>query len=349
MSKREIDTALAAAYPVSRAEIEDLALDAADHELIAAIVAEPQEAPAIRPETAGDATAVSHTPKAGAWRSRKTGRYGGLLAAGACAAAIFLIVIGTGGGPASGPAPAYGAELLRMAEISPHILLEEPGWRIVVAEVAHATEGMTDFHRGSGSEDDAGPIGSHPHPQRYARFRWHSTSVAKRTREITAHGGVNAGTAAVLGTTAQVYTYPPRGGNGAEASAGEQSAFEATALWNRGGRAFEFRTTVPDIAAFERRLADLRSVGSGAWLAAIRSMELSLVGSSLARVLKGETSSLKNATLVLRAQTPMAMAAGSSRRASRYLGMRPAIAALSAAPPQSVMSRRAGSLGHPSG
>src|SRR4029077_15986426 len=109
MRKQNIDRGLASAYPLSRETIEELALGDADRELIASIVAGPRESPASR------------------GGSRKVARYAGLFAAGAVACGLLLAVVGTGGGHVGAPAPAYGAELLRLAKISPHILLQEPG------------------------------------------------------------------------------------------------------------------------------------------------------------------------------------------------------------------------------
>ncbi len=236
MSKQDVDRGLSGAYPLSRAEIDELPLDAADRELVAAIIAEPGEGPAV--------------PTAPRRRVRVPRRYVGLVAAGATAFTIFLAVLGTGGGSPGAPAPAYGAELLRLAKISPHILLDPRSWRVVVIETRKALEGWTVFQLGEGPE---------PGPQRVAKLRWHSISPQKRASEVTSHGAATVGTAPVLGTTAEVYTYPSRG----------KGVFLATALWGQSGRAFEFRTAVPDMATFEGRLAALRRVDQESWLRAV--------------------------------------------------------------------------------
>ncbi len=238
MSKQDIDRGLSAAYPLSRAAIEELPLDAADRELVAAIVAEPGEASVV----------AAPEPRR---RPRVPRRYLGLATAGAVAGTIFLGVIGTGGGTPGIPAPAYGAELLRLAKISPHILLDAPNWQVAFVESRQALEGWTEFRRGEGLEPD---------PRRVAKFRWHSISLQKREREVASHGAILAATAPVLSTTAQVYTYPRR-------VKGAKGAFLlATALWSQSGRAFEFRTAVPGLATFERRLAALRRVDKASWL-----------------------------------------------------------------------------------
>jgi hypothetical protein len=239
MSKQDIDRGLSGAYPLSRVAIEELPLDAADRELVAAIVAEPGEASVV----------VAPEPRR---RPRVPRRYLGLATAGAVAATVFLGVFGTGGGSPGTPAPAYGAELLRLAKISPHILLDPPNWRVAVTEVRQSLEGWTEFQHGEELRTD-------PPPQQGAKFRWHSISLQNREQEVVAHGAVETGTAPVLGTSAQVFTYPRR----------VKGVFLATALWDQRGRAFEFRTSVRDMAAFERRLADLQWVDKDAWLAAL--------------------------------------------------------------------------------
>jgi hypothetical protein len=239
MSKQDIDRGLSGAYPLSRAAIEELPLDAADRELVAAIVAEPGEASVV----------AAPGPRR---RPRVPRRYLGLATAGAVAATVFLGVFGTGGGSPGAPAPAYGAELLRLAKISPHILLDPANWRVAVTESLKALEGWTDFQHGATIRNDLPP-------GQLAKFRWHSLSLEKRERQVLSHGAEMAGTAPVLDTTAQVYTFPRR----------TQGLTVATALWSQSGGAFEFRTSVPSLPAFERRLADLERVDKDTWLAAL--------------------------------------------------------------------------------
>src|SRR5262249_21357653 len=77
--------------------------------------------------------------------------------------------------------------------------------------------------------------------------------------ELASQGAALVATAPALDTSARIYEFPPHG----------TESFEAIALWGQRGRAFEFRTTVPDVAGFERRLAALRSVDRDAWIAAL--------------------------------------------------------------------------------
>jgi hypothetical protein len=237
MRKREIDRALAGAYPLDRAAIAELPLGAAEAELVGQIVAQPQEAPAVH--SASEA-APSHSLR---WRTR----FAGFAATGAIATAAFLGLTGSGHGPAGTAEPAYAAELVRLAKISPPILFDLPNWRVAVTEVRQADEGFTEFQIGIKPQTD---------PQKEAKFRWHSDTLEARARQVTGHGGVEVGTAPVLGTEATVYEYPHGG----------KDVFELVALWDEGGRAFEFRTSVPDLAAFERRLLALKRVDRDSWL-----------------------------------------------------------------------------------
>lgn len=238
MRKREIDRALAGAYPLDRSAIAKLPLEEAEAELVGQIIAEPQEAAAVH-----SAAAPSHSPRIPRWR----GRFAGFAAASAIATAAFLGLTGSGHGPAGTAEPAYAAELLRAAKISPPILFDLPNWRVAVTEVRQATEGFTEFQIGIKPQSD---------PEKQAKFRWHSKSVQARAGQLTAHGAVEVGTAPVLETEATVYEYPHGG----------KRVFEFVSLWDEGGRAFEFRTAVPGMPAFERRLLALKRVDRDRWL-----------------------------------------------------------------------------------
>jgi hypothetical protein len=238
MRKREIDRELSAAFPLGRAEIEQLPLEAAEHELIAAILAEPREA--------------RGAARSSRRRSRLASRAAGLATAGVVVAAIVLVVFGAGGGSPGSPTRAYGAEQLRLAKISPHILLDPSSWRVAVTESLKALEGWTEFQHGRTIREDVPP-------EQLAKFRWHSIPLEKRERQVLSHGATIAGTAPVLDTTAQVYSFPRR----------THGLIVATALWSQSGRAFEFRSSLPSLAAFERRLGDLERVDKDTWLKAL--------------------------------------------------------------------------------
>ena len=70
MRKREINRALAGAYPLDRAAIAKLPLEEAEGELVGQIVAEPQEAPALDAVSAAPIQRHSRTPR---WRTRFAG------------------------------------------------------------------------------------------------------------------------------------------------------------------------------------------------------------------------------------------------------------------------------------
>ena len=168
-----------------------------------------------------------------------------LAGAVAAIAAAFLIAAGSGKGPAGvAPEPALGAGLQRLVRVSPPILLTTPGWRVDRADEAFASEGSTQF-------SDGGRL--------RAELRWESVPLKTRVREIQAGGASLVTTAIALGSEARVYARP------AESS----DLLTAVALWGRGGRVLEFRSSVPDMPTFERRLAALRGVDKGTWLEAL--------------------------------------------------------------------------------
>jgi hypothetical protein len=172
MSTREIDTALAAANPVSRATVAGLPLDAAEEALLQAIVAEPRRTPGTR--------------QARPRRRRQLALVGAALAA----AGLFLAVLGTGQ-RSDGPESAFGAELVRFAESSPLILLDAPGWTVDYADEQSAREGEMRFSNGAAATADL-------HWQRGPLASWVRDRAASATRTTTAP---------VLGTTAKVFQY----------------------------------------------------------------------------------------------------------------------------------------------
>jgi hypothetical protein len=224
-----VETELAAANPVSRASVAELPLAAAEQELLRAIVAQPCE------------------PRAAIRRqSRRRRRFVAVLAAGAAAAAVVFAVVGTGNRPGE-PAPAFAAELVRFAERSPLLLLDEPGWRVDYADEQTAVEGEMSFRRPQGG---------------VAELNWRGGTLRHWKRD-RAHSAELTTTGAVLGTTATVYQYEDWG----RRRPGDD--LDITALWLDRGRVLEFRSTVADMATFKRLLAALTRVDTTAWLSAM--------------------------------------------------------------------------------
>jgi len=174
MSTREIDKALASANPVSRATAAGLPLEAAEEELLRAIVAEPRR------------TRVGRRARPRRARRRQLALVGAALAA----AVLLLAVVGTGE-RSDGPESAFGAELVRFAESSPLLLLDAPGWSVDSADEESAAVGEMRFTDGSTGAAD---LNWRPRPL----GEWVRDRAASATR-IT--------TAPVLGTTARVFQY----------------------------------------------------------------------------------------------------------------------------------------------
>jgi hypothetical protein len=190
-------------------------------------------------------------------------------------AAVALVAAGIGSGPAHAASPSpTGA--------SPLLLLQGPGWRIQNTEEHRDREGVSgsiEFVTGKPIPYESirvsGP-NKHPHEsgmfpasvrQRRVELSWRGTDLQQTIAWI--HGlphphGRKVVHLPVLGTTAYVDTrdefYSNQGGPGNR---------QMIALWSQGGDVFELRAAVPDLTAFEERLAWLTKVDPQTWLAAL--------------------------------------------------------------------------------
>jgi len=126
MSQR-LDARVAAAAPISDAEVHALALKEAELELLAAIIGEPR---------------TGTIPR----RRRRRALTWSLAAAAACAAAVIgvLALTGSRGGSES----AFAAEAVRVANAVPRLLIGEPGWKVVRADEFRVDDGEMTFAKG---------------------------------------------------------------------------------------------------------------------------------------------------------------------------------------------------------
>jgi hypothetical protein len=231
MNEQGVDASLSAANPIDRAAASELPLEQAESKLLAEIMAEPRE--------------VDPKPRGLARTRRRTGRY--LVLGGVATAALVLFfVISAGGGPGSRPAPAFGAELVRFADSSPLILIGAPGWHVEDVQAISAEEGEMTFVQGAIHQPPA------------AFLNWRGGSLADWIRDRAASAEIST-SAPVFGTTARVFQY----------EGGSPGSRGVTALWEEGGRVFEFGSHVPDMAVFEERLASLEKVDATTWLSAL--------------------------------------------------------------------------------
>jgi hypothetical protein len=270
MKTRELELALAAADPVDREGLDGLNFEETEADLLV-------DLEGVR---SGLSTSTSER--------RRPRRLAFTLTAASLAMAVVAVFVLTGGGAERAPR-AYGAELVRFAESTPLLLLEDPGWR--VQNVYQAGQGvyMPRSSRGAGSMEfvtgkpipyeavritgniETGQRESGMFPpavrQRRAELFWRRESL--KDALATARGmlhphGQRWTKAPVLGTTAYVDTraefFVNQGGPGNR---------QMTALWAEGSYVLELKAAVPDLASFEERLDWLNRVDSQVWLDAM--------------------------------------------------------------------------------
>jgi hypothetical protein len=229
MTDHEIDTLVATANPIDEAALQALALDTAQLELCEAILraaAEPE------PELA---------PLAPRRRRRRP-----LLAAAAVAAiAIAALIVADGRDP--GPSgTAWAAPLVQLAESSPLLLLDAPGWAVTRADEYGKGEGEMTFTRG-GAAGVPGRPGS-------ADLHWRAGPIAMWKRDRS-HDSPLVVERTVLGERAQISQY--------------RGSTDFAAIWPDGSRVLEFRAVTADLKDFEQLLAALKRVDVDAWLSAM--------------------------------------------------------------------------------
>jgi hypothetical protein len=145
---------------------------------------------------------------------------------------------------------AWAAPLVRLAESSPLLLLDAPGWSVTRADETDEVEGEMTFTFG-----DA-PTGATSTAARglSADLHWRRGPIATWKRD-RAHEAALVVQRTVLGQRAQISQYP--------------NSTDFAAIWPDGSRVLEFRSVAPDLAAFEARLAALKRVDVDTWLSAM--------------------------------------------------------------------------------
>jgi hypothetical protein len=277
MSARELRRLLAAADPVDRGRLDRLDFAAMEADLTADLegswpVADPGRATEIRAADAG----LLPRP-----RDRRPGNLA-LAAGGAALAVVVALVIVFAGGGSEAPSRAYGAELIRFAESTPLLLLEEPGWRVQhvsQTKTREGSDGSMEFVTGKaipyetieihGGEKRETETGMSPPSvrQRRVELSWHDESlkeaVERQGYSLHPHGRRWV-KLPVLDTTAAVDTR-------AEFFANQGGPEDRTmiAFWAEGGRTLSLKAAVPNQAAFEERLGWLTKVDSQEWLEAM--------------------------------------------------------------------------------
>jgi hypothetical protein len=218
--KPNIDTALAAANPFPLQLAASLPLAAAEEEMLGAI--------------------ATHAPhERGVFSRLPRGRVARLsVAVAVVAVAAVAALIGTRG---SSPSPAYAAELVRLANESPLLLLDQPGWKVTYVNEDSAQDGEMRFTK---TIDGAATTVS---------LHWRSGALADWISD-RADAATATSKTQVLGATATVFADRPAG---------------ATSLWLYDGRVMEFTSQVGDMQALDALLADLKPVSTDDWIKAL--------------------------------------------------------------------------------
>jgi hypothetical protein len=265
MRTRELKRMLVAADPVDRMRLEEIELGAMEADLLADLGS---DQPVALP---GPAEPVAPP------RRRPTRRLALALGTVALGVVVALVVVLAGGGSGRS-SRAYGAELIRFAESTPLLLLEEPGWRVGNASESKAREGTIgnmefltgkpvslEHIRPKGVSKSGGMIVSGLPPaaarQRLVLLNWSPVGVGIAPSELHGPGYTRL---PVLGTTAVVDTRAERYAN--EGGPGDR---EMVATWVEDGVVIQLQAAVPDLAGMEERLGWLTKVDSQTWLEAM--------------------------------------------------------------------------------
>lgn len=260
MSTEKIELELRAANPVAKPILAALDLAAGEAALGEALIAE--SAPAGEP---GAPSRASRRPRSALL----------LIAAATALAGVAAVFLLAGGGASESPAPAYGAELVRFAESTPLLLLEEPGWRVRGIGQQHG-QGRMEFGIASPTVPEAHIYKTHTqhgialHRDGLRRVElawWNRGEMLKlllSPRLDRVPGRKFTTTMPALGTTVHIdtraETSPKYGGPGHH---------QMEAIWREDGRVLLLSASVPDLAAFRERLGWLRRVDAQTWLDAM--------------------------------------------------------------------------------
>lgn len=268
MTSFDIDSALAAANPLSAQAAQALPLDDAEAELRERILAIPvgsrQDRGPRRTRVIDHVRGLKLSP-----------RRAGLVLTGTAAVAAVLALL-----PSSersvGPQPAFAASLVRFANHSPKVLLRLPGWHVTFLEQDPSGYGEMHWVRGpataSGNPKSTSSSGSpkstsHTEPQtsshgypaatidRVASLTWQPVSPPTRKYDAAGHEHAPTG----LGVLARRYVY----------EGGAHGVIDMSAYFVYRGRDFHFRATVSSMSMYRRELGALTAVDTNTWLRAM--------------------------------------------------------------------------------
>jgi hypothetical protein len=225
----DLDTRVREAAPIADAEVGRLTLEAAEHHLRDAILANPRAADARQPV-----------------RRRFAGRRWPVAGLGVTGAAITLVLLLAGGDGGIGPTPqrAWAAPALKVANAVPRLLIGLPGWSVTRADEFRVDDGEMTFSDGTRSFD----------------LRWISVSQLQDKLRDRASSADRLDDVEVLGTPATVFRY--RG------AVDDFTAIFKSGRYALEFRTAKDRERL-DAQGFARVLASLKVVGVDEWLGAM--------------------------------------------------------------------------------
>jgi hypothetical protein len=221
MTDHEIDALVTAANPIDERELGALPLGHVEIALREAVL-----------RSGGHRPAASRRPA----RRLPSRRLLAGLAVAALAAVGLVALTGRDPGPSG---TAWAAPLVHLAESSPLLLLDRPGWSVTRADETDEVEGEMTFMQGASHRADL-------HWRRGPLEQW-QRDRAKEGSQVVHR--------TVLGHRAQLSQYA--------------GSTDFTAIWPEGSRVLEFRAVTADLAAFEQLLGSLKRVDVDTWLSAL--------------------------------------------------------------------------------
>lgn len=228
-----------------------LAIDAAEHEMLEALLASPE------------AVVPGPPPRRAPARRRPL-----LAVLGAAAVAIpvlaVLAVLPMGRHARTQPTPPAGhgtttrpsprpAPRMPATTPAPLVLFQQPGWHAWYGDEESPTMGELDFARNGAPIRNGAPAGGD------LELHWYPAAEAPGYIKDRADGASIKTTMRVLGATAHVIQYA--------GTVGAQHMYSA--IWTRGPRMLEFRGNAANMAGFKAQLARLGVVDSAVWLKAL--------------------------------------------------------------------------------
>jgi hypothetical protein len=234
---------LTAANPLTDEAASRLPIDAAEREMLDALVARSVVAPAV--------------PAPRARRRLRHGRavIGTLAVAVPVIAVIVLLPTARRAGHAPTPAPAPPTAHARKApaSTSPQVLFARPGWHVWYADEDTTGFGELDFARDGATIHNGVPSGGG------LALTWFPASDTRGYVQDRAAEASIKTTQSVLGATAHVIQYRD----------GRPGHPTYSAIWISGTRGFEFRASAANMRAFKALLAHVTRVDEATWLKAM--------------------------------------------------------------------------------